>query len=112
MTPDDLAIIRARDAEATSAHLRRHIAYRDRRALLAEIDRLEAAIATAVLDRTVYPTGAMVKMADAYVEGRVAAERARIRAGVEGLPFAPCVAFDYADVVDRAAVLAVVEGEG
>jgi hypothetical protein len=35
---------------------------------------------------------------------------AKVRREVEGLDCAPCVGFDYAVVVDRAAVLAILDG--
>jgi hypothetical protein len=98
MTPDDLAAIRARDADTyrpTSGRVKSQ-AQRDRRTLLAEVDRLEAEI---------------VNWRHADVRQGTGVERARIHAGVEGLPSA-MQSDPMERVVNRAAVLRVVEGEG
>ena len=108
MTPDDLAAIRARDAASLAcdgphtdpAHL-------DRRALLAEVDRLTVAL------KNLHAA-----------KGGALDERARIRAAVEGLPTSGrgSISWDKAgtlsidgdmteEYVDRAAVLAAIDGE-
>lgn len=81
MTPDELAAIRERDAAADTVDTSEpHVmvavliaAEDDRRALLAEVDRLYARLATY---EAIWADEDMVKHA----------ERARIRAAVEGLP--------------------------
>jgi hypothetical protein len=99
VTPDDLAAIRARDAASLAcdgphtdpAHL-------DRRALLAEVDRLTVAL------KNLHAA-----------KGGALDERARIRAAVEGLTQYPGLAFNDPSMrgvfVLRAAVLAAIDGE-
>ena len=79
MTPHELAAIRARDADAHSGDPNyipmrgvESRAFADRRALLAEVDRLTDEAANNVAWHRAARAGAL-------------AERARIRAGVEGL---------------------------
>ena len=118
MTPDELAAIRARDAhlswfrvESTPSHNPRDDTFgqraRDRRALLAEVDRLTLLV---LMDR--------ISTQDNYLDNHAAMliERARIRAAVEGLPV---VFFNVGmpedrtmvELLDRAAVLAAIDGE-
>ena len=114
MTPDDLAAIRARDAEVRPGAISTlsledaiSAAFNDRAHLLAEVDRLTGRVA---YFEATWADEDMVKHA----------ERARIRAAVEGLPFVPCYRWHEhtdkmpfpTDGIDRAAVLAAIDGEG
>ena len=103
MTPDELEAIRERDVDCVPAGYTSAQAARDRRALLAEVDRLTALIAR---------WGTTDEAAVAVLN-----ERARILAAVEALP-----TFDDGTAVsllkdirlpfvDRAAVIAAIEGE-
>ena len=102
MTPEQLDAIRARDALTPKRWFPNQLpaerqARIDRRALLAEVDRLTLAVA----------------IEKAGASSDVKAEHARIRRKVEGLPFDSCGGWgcsgQMADL--RAAVLAIVEGE-
>jgi hypothetical protein len=105
LTPDDLAAIRARDADWERYQFVDTNAAIDRHDLLAEVDRL-----TAILDATPgHIAQAMAYAHDLAIEH----ERARILAAVEGLPLYPGsrgreIAGGY---VSRAAVIAIVKGE-
>jgi hypothetical protein len=122
MTPDDLDAIRSRDAASLAcdgphtdpAHL-------DRRALLAEVDRLSSQPTTILKfgpDHPFSEVQATAEWFDIFTESVRAAERARIRVAVEGLDqhwsaYYSGDAFPTKDnaLVSRAAVLAAIDGE-
>jgi hypothetical protein len=104
MTPQELDAIRARDATTNQHELDRSWPAADRRALLAEVDRLTAENA-ALRDEWDGTEGASPAWWRGSDHG-VAAERARIRAGVEGL----ACEHRIDNCVDRVAVLRVIDG--
>jgi hypothetical protein len=111
MTPDDLAAIRARDVAPIGEgafwdHYQR--ALQDRRALLAEVKRLEAALATeeAEADEALRGHG--------ICEENMDAEIARLQTEVDRLtasgPAQATAAWNWAIEDERARILAAVEG--
>ena len=98
MTPDNLADIRERDAASSQFDLDYEWGAADRRALLAEVDRLDRALSIA------RPLG-------------VSAERARIRKAVKGLTrwsassWTGMVAHPTGKYVSLTAVIAAIDGE-
>lgn len=99
----DLDAIRARDAAWTDQYLVAPDGFQsahDRRALLAEVDRLRAVRLEA-------------SESHVWLEG-AATERARIRAAVEGLPTQPGLEVNIPGMrhfIERTAVLAAIDGE-
>lgn len=98
MTPDDLAAIRARDAELDLDAIYMPESHTDRRALLAEVDRLTA-------ERDALDAQVRTALADGKYR-----ERVRISAAVEALPTLLVPAGIRNPSVDRAAVIAIVGG--
>ena len=125
MTPDELAAIRKRDVTFGGAEWGDdpHPAVIDRRALLAEVDRLTADLlmATDAVDdlhsRASEMYGDNLCLGDALAAA-VPMERARIRAAVEALPEWECNCYPddsvggyYPMVVESEAILRSIEGE-
>ena len=110
MTPDDLAAIRARDQVAlftSNTDIYQQAIY-DRRALLAEVDRLQANNDRLREDRweNMPRNAESISVAEARE-----AERDRIRAAVEGLPVWDKRSVPGGKHVHLKSVLAVIEGE-